>query len=138
MRWHSQPGKKEKGKLGRKPGLKEKEKGKRDPAEAGDSVATKREAAKAAGRKGPTNRVTEGSSGSCRRQAQREKKPGQRLTHSLYSEISDSGNERINKREIGGSTRWKTTNKQKGKERPKLLKDSCTNGVLSCSAGTPG
>ena len=83
-----------KGKLGRKPGQKGKGKGKKDPAKAGSSVATQREAAKAAGRKGPTNGVTEDSSGSCQRHAQREKQPGQRLAHSLGL--------------------WKRTNKQKG------------------------
>ena len=98
MRWNSQPGKMESS--GGGPG-KRKRKKKRDPAETGGSVATKGEAEKAAGRKGPTNGVTEGSSGSCRRHAQQEKQPGQRLTHSLSSEISDSGNERTNKKNRG-------------------------------------
>ena len=90
-------GGKRKGKARAEARAKGKGKGKKDPAEAGGSVATKGEAAKAAGRKGPTNGVTEGSSGSCRRHAQREKQPGQRLVHSLSSEISDSGNEETNK-----------------------------------------
>ena len=87
-------GEKGKGKARAKARAKGKGKGKKDPAEAGGSVATKREAAKAAGRKRPTNGITEGSSGSCRRHAQRKKQPGQRLMRSLSSEISDSGNER--------------------------------------------
>ena len=115
MRWHSQPEKKEKGKLWQIPGLKGKGKGMRDPAEAGGSVATKGEAAKAAGRKGPTNGVTEGSSGSCRRHAQRKKQPGQRLMHSLSSEISDSGNARNIQRKIGGNTRWEQQTNKRGK-----------------------
>ena len=122
MSWHSQPRERKKGKVGRKPG-KGKEKGVkvRDPAIAGSSVATQRKAAKAAGRKGPTNSVTEGSSGSCRRHAQRDKQPEQRLTYSLSSEISDSGNERNKQRRIGGNTRWET-NKQRKKEGRKLLR----------------
>ena len=106
-------------------GEKGKGKGIKDPAEAGGSVATKREAAEAAGRKGPTNGVTEGSSGSCRRYAQREKQPGQRLTHSLSSEISDSGNERNKQKKSGVTPDVKQTKQTKGeKERRKLLKDS--------------
>ena len=69
-------GGKRKGKARAEARAKGEGKGIKDPAEAGGSVATKREAAKAAGRKGPTNGVTEGSSGSCRRHAQREKQPG--------------------------------------------------------------
>ena len=121
-------------KLGRKPG--QKGKGKRDPAEAGGSVATKGEAAKAAGRKGPTNGVTEGFSGSCRRHAQREKKPGQRLM-AVYPQISRTLETKETNKRIGGNTRWKTTTNKREKER-KLLKDSCKNGILSRSAGTPG
>ena len=117
MSWNSQPRERKKGKVGRKPGKgKERGKGKGDPAIAGRSVATKRKAAKVAGRKGPTNGITGGSSGSCRRHAQREKQPGQRLTYSLSSEISDSGNEGINKRGIGGNTRWETNKQRKRKE----------------------
>ena len=93
---------------------KSKRKGKRDLAKVGDSVAAKREAEKAAGRKGPTNGVLEGSLGSCRRHAKPEKQPGQRLTHSLSSEISDSGNE-TEKQRIGSYTRWETTNEKKEK-----------------------
>ena len=99
-------GKREKGKLGRKPGQKkEKGKGKGSGGSRRFGSNKRREAAKAAGRKGSTIGVIEGSSWSRRRHVQREKQPGQRLTHSLSSEISDSGNEETNKREIGGNTR---------------------------------
>ena len=94
MSWHSQPRERKKGKVGRKPGKgKERGKGKGDPAIARSSVVTKGKRRKARAEKQSTNSVTEGSSGSCRRHAQREKQPGQRLTYSLSSEISDSGNE---------------------------------------------
>ena len=110
---------------------KRKRKRKGDPAKAGGSVATKRNAAKAAGRKGPTDGVTEGSSGSFRRHAQREKQPGQRLMHSLSSEISDFGNEQ-NKQRKSGVTQWKQQTYKREKERRKLLKDSCR--TVSCHA----
>ena len=132
MRWHSQPGEKGKGKLGRKPGQKGKGKGIRDPAEAGGSVATKGEAAKAAGRKGPTNGVTEGSSGSCRRHAQREKKPGQRLMAVYPQKSRTLETQRNNQGKIGGNTRWKQQTNKREKERRKLPKSSYR--TVSCHA----
>ena len=112
---------------------------KRDPAEAGGSVATTREAArKPRAEKGPTNGVTEGSSGSCRRHAQRKKQPGQRLMHSVSSEISDSGNERINKRESGVILDGKQQTNKKGKGEAQAPERVQTNGVWSRSADTPG
>ena len=58
--------------------------------------------------------------------------------HSLSSEISDSGNARNKQRKIGGNTRGKTTNKQKGKGEAQAPEEFLSNGVLSRSAGTPG
>ena len=65
-------GEKGRGKARAEARAKGKEKG---SAGSRGSVATKGEAAKAAGRKGPTNGVTEGSSGSCRRHDQRRNNP---------------------------------------------------------------
>ena len=115
MSWHSQPKGKGKGK-GRAKAREGKERGKeRDPAIAGQSVATKREAAQAAGRKGPTNSITGGSSGSCRSHAQREKQPGQRLM-AVYPQRSRTlETKETTKGESGVTPDGKQTNKRKRK-----------------------
>ena len=137
MRWHSQPEKREKGKARAEARAKGKGKGKKDPAEAGGSVATKREAAKAAGRKGPTNGVTEGSSGSCRSHAQREKQPGQRLM-AVYPQRSRTlETQETNKGKSGVAPDG--NNKQtREKGEAQAPEEFRSNGVLSRSAGTPG
>ena len=138
MRWHSQPRKREKEKLERKPGQKEKEKGKGSGGSRRLGSQQKGKAAKAAGRKGPTNGVTEGSSGSRGRHAQREKQPGQRLTHSLSSEISDSGNERTNKRKSGVTPDKKQQTNKKGKGEAQAPEESLHERCLVTLGGYAG
>ena len=130
-------GGKGKGKLGRKPGQKGKGKGVKDPAEAGGSVATKREAAKAVGRKGPTNGITEGSSGSCRRHARREKQPGQRLM-AVYPQRSRTLEMQETNRRKSGVTPDGNQQTKRGKGEAQAPEEFQSNGVLSRSAGTPG
>ena len=101
MRWHSQPGKKEKKKGKARADARAKGKGNvvKDPAENGGSVVTKREAAKAAGRKGANQRCNGRFFGVLPEtrstgETTRTKTDAQSI---LRDRLSESGNERINK-----------------------------------------
>ena len=131
MRWHSQPGEKGKGKLGRKPGQKEKEKGKRIRRKPGFG-SNKRGSGESRGQKRANQRCNRRFFGVL--PETRSTGETTRTKTDAQSILRDLGLWKRKKqtKEIGGNTRWKTTNKQKGKERRKLLKSSCR--TVSCHA----
>ena len=79
MRWHSQPGKRKRESSGGSPGKRKRKRDKGSGGSRGFGSNKKGKRRKPRAEKGPTNGITEGSSGSCRSHAQREKQPGQRL-----------------------------------------------------------
>ena len=122
MSWHSQPRERKKGKVGRKPG-KEKERGKgKGSGDSREFGSKRKESGASRGQKGPTNGITGGSSGSCRSHAQREKQPGQRLM-AVYPQRSRTlETKETTKEESGVTPDGKQTNKEKEKDRRKLLR----------------
>ena len=130
MRWHSHQ--KRESSSG-SPGKKEKWKRKRDPAKARGSVATKG-SGESRGQKRANQRYNQRFFGVLPETRSTGETTRTKTDSSLSSEISDSGNKRNKQRKIGGNTRLKTTNKQKGKGEALTPERFRSNGVLSRSA----
>ena len=101
MRWHSQPGEKGKGKLGRKPGLKER---KRDKGSGGSRRfgSNKKGSGESRGQKRANQRCNRRFFGVLPETRSTGETTRTKTDGSLSSEISDSGNARNKQRENRG------------------------------------
>ena len=130
-------GKKERESSGGSPG---KRKRKREKGSGGSrgSVATKRGSGESRGQKRANQRCNRRFFGVL--PETRSTGETTRTKTDTQSILRDLGlwKRRNKQRKIGGNTRWKTTNKQKGKGEAQAPEEFLSNGVLSRSAGTPG
>ena len=117
MSWHSQPRKRKKGKVGRKP-RKEKERGKgRGSGDSREFGSNKKGSGASRGQKRINQRYNRRFFGVLPEPRSTGETTRTKTDGSLSSEISDSGNERNNKRGIGSHTRWGKNQQRKKKRR---------------------